>query len=202
MTADKETLGVYAARADQYAAIDPSAPEAAALERFLACLTPGAQILDIGCGPGKHALVMQEKGFDVTARDASPEFVELARQSGLAAELGTFASLTATAAFDAIWASFSLLHTPKAEHATHIGAMARALRPGGYLYLGMKLGDGEARDGIGRFYSYVTRAELEALVTDVDLTPLDIHEGEGKGLAGTVDAFILMTCRKGAKGDA
>jgi hypothetical protein len=48
----------------------------------------------------------------------------------------------------------------------------------------MKLGDGEARDAIGRFYSYVTRAELEALVTDAGLTPVDIHEGEARGWPG------------------
>jgi len=202
MSADKETLDVYATRIDQYAAIDPSAPEAAALERFLARLRPGAQILDIGCGPGKHARMMQQQGFAVTARDASPEFVELARKSGLHAEVGTFASLTETGAFDAIWASFSLLHTPKAEHATHIAAMARALRPEGYLYLGMKLGDGEGRDAIGRFYSYVTPVELETMVTDRGLTPVDTYEGAGKGLAGTVDPFILMTCRKPGQVDA
>jgi hypothetical protein len=74
--------------------------------------------------------------------------------------------------------------------------MARALRPGGYLYLGMKLGDGEARDAIGRFYSYVTRAELETMVLDAGLAVVDVEEGEGKGLAGTVDPFILMTCQK------
>jgi SAM-dependent methyltransferase len=51
--------------------------------------------------------------------------------------------MTETDAFDGIWASFSMLHTPKAEHRTHVAAMARALRPGGYLYLGMKLGEGE-----------------------------------------------------------
>jgi cyclopropane fatty-acyl-phospholipid synthase-like methyltransferase len=57
MSTDKETLGVYAARVDQYAAIDPSAPETEALEQFLARLKPGAHILDIGCGPGKHAVL-------------------------------------------------------------------------------------------------------------------------------------------------
>jgi cyclopropane fatty-acyl-phospholipid synthase-like methyltransferase len=48
-------------------AIDPSAPETAALEQFLARLAPGAHILDIGCGPGTHALMMQGQGFEVTA---------------------------------------------------------------------------------------------------------------------------------------
>jgi SAM-dependent methyltransferase len=202
MSTDKETLGVYAARVDQYAAIDPSAPETEALEQFLARLKPGAHILDIGCGPGKHGLVMQSQGFEVTAWDATPEFVEHARKSGLNAEVGTFASLTEIEAFDAIWASFSLLHTPKAEHGPHILAMARALRPGGYLYLGMKLGDGEARDAIGRFYSYVTRAELETMALDAGLAPVETFEGEGKGLAGTVDPFILMTCQKTGQADA
>jgi 2-polyprenyl-3-methyl-5-hydroxy-6-metoxy-1,4-benzoquinol methylase len=130
MSVDKETLGVYTARVDQYAAIDPSAPETEALEQFLARLKPGAHILDIGCGPGKHGLVMQSQGFEVTAWDATPEFVEHARKSGLNAELGTFAILTETEAFDAIWASFSLLHTPKAEHGPHIGQWPARCGPG------------------------------------------------------------------------
>ncbi len=196
MSVDKETLAVYAAQADRYTSVEPTEAEQVALDGFLARLPPRAEILDIGCGPGVHALAMQNAGFAVTAWDASPEFVDFARAQGIDAELGTYDDLTTIEAFDAIWASFSLLHTPKADHPKHIKAMARALRPGGWLYIGMKVGDGEARDRLGRFYSYVTRAELEELVKDAGLDPAACVEGEGIGLAGTVDAFILLTSQR------
>ena len=198
MSADRETLEVYAAEASRYAAMAPTERETTALAGFLGRLAPGARILDIGCGPGTHALAMQERGFAVTAWDASPDFVEMARAKGLDAHLRTFTSLTETKAFDAIWCSFSLLHTPKAEHSAYIASMARALVPGGWLFLGLKLGEGEGRDALGRFYSYVTRAELEALLTEAGMTPVDATQGAGKGLAGTVDPFILMTSRRDA----
>jgi SAM-dependent methyltransferase len=198
MSADKETLAAYAARIESYDALQPTEAQTAALSAFLARLAPGAHILDIGCGPGTHAVIMQGQGFAVTAWDASPDFVERARARGIDAEQRTFASMTETDAFDGIWASFSMLHTPKAEHRTHVAAMARALRSGGYLYLGMKVGEGEGRDALGRFYSYVNRAELETLVTGCGLSPVDCVEGSGKGLAGTDDPYILLTCRKDA----
>lgn len=32
----------------------------------------GSRVLDLGCGPGRHAVPLAFKGFDVTAVDASP----------------------------------------------------------------------------------------------------------------------------------
>ena len=40
--------------------------------------------------------------------------------------------------------------------------------------------------------------ELQALLTEAGMTPTDATEGAGKGLAGTVDPFILMTSRRDA----
>jgi SAM-dependent methyltransferase len=40
-------------------------------------------ILDIGCGAGRHALYLQEKGFDVTGIDISSLAVDVCRQRGL-----------------------------------------------------------------------------------------------------------------------
>jgi len=42
------------------------------------------RVLDLGCGPGRHALFLQRKGFDVVGVDASPTQVALARIRGLA----------------------------------------------------------------------------------------------------------------------
>ena len=41
------------------------------------------KILDIGCGAGRHALYLQNKGFDVTGIDNSPGAVKVCRLRGL-----------------------------------------------------------------------------------------------------------------------
>jgi ubiquinone/menaquinone biosynthesis C-methylase UbiE len=38
------------------------------------------RILDCACGPGRHAVALAQKGFEVTALDASPEMLERARK--------------------------------------------------------------------------------------------------------------------------
>lgn len=40
-------------------------------------------ILDIGCGAGRHAIYLQEKGFDVTGIDNSPGAIKVCRLRGL-----------------------------------------------------------------------------------------------------------------------
>jgi SAM-dependent methyltransferase len=41
------------------------------------------RILDIGCGAGRHALYLQEKGFDVTGIDNAPGAIEVCKARGL-----------------------------------------------------------------------------------------------------------------------
>ena len=52
-------------------------PESAAMK-----LVRG-KVLDIGCGPGRVALHLQERGFDVTGIDVSPGAIRVARARGL-----------------------------------------------------------------------------------------------------------------------
>ncbi|SFL66820.1 class I SAM-dependent methyltransferase [Shimia aestuarii] len=192
---DRETLGVYARKHDDYAALPVSKDQVDALNMFCAALSPGAHVLDLGCGPGLQARELVQRGLSVSALDATPEFVERARANGIDARLGTFDDLTETNAYDGVFASFSLLHAPKADFPRHLDAIKRALRPGGCLFLGLKLGEGEARDSLGRFYAYYSEAELRKHLEKAGFSLLQAVTGEGKGLSGSIDPYILMTAR-------
>lgn len=193
--ADKQTLDVYAGKVDEYAAMRVPKAQSEALARFMAELPEGGHVLDLGCGPGLHAAEMARAGFRVTATDASPEFVAAAKARGVDARVALFDDLDDEATFDGVWASFSLLHAPRAALPDHIAAIKRALRPGGQLFLSLKLGQGEERDSLGRFYSYFSEEELREYLSVAGFEITSAVTGEGKGLAGQVDPYILFIAR-------
>ena len=41
-------------------------------------LHEGARVLDVGCGPGRHALVLAERGAEVVGIDISQRFIDIA----------------------------------------------------------------------------------------------------------------------------
>lgn len=58
------------------------------VERWL-CDMAAERVVDVGAGAGRHALYLQERGHKVTAIDASPGAVNVCRQRGLAAVIGS-----------------------------------------------------------------------------------------------------------------
>ena len=190
---DAETLAAYARDAARYTAMPMTDLQTQALADFIDRLPPGARVLDVGCGPGLQAAAMIRAGHRVTGIDPTPDFVTEALHNGVDARLGSVEDVMAVAEYDAVHASFSLLHCPRADIPGHIARLARALRPGGVLFLGMKLGTGEGRDALGRFYTYVSEIELAGWIKAAGLTPERSVTGTGKGLAGTEDPYVLMT---------
>jgi SAM-dependent methyltransferase len=47
--------------------------------------TPGARILDLACGSGRHSIELARRGFAVAGADISPDLIELARDEAAAA---------------------------------------------------------------------------------------------------------------------
>ncbi len=49
----------------------------------------GVRVLDLGCGPGGCAVRLKDLGFQVTGVDTNPQYVEIARTSGIDARLAS-----------------------------------------------------------------------------------------------------------------
>ena len=159
--ADRETMAAYAANTETYRKVVSDAGGNSMLDSFMEQLPPRARVLDFGCGVGNCAAAMQAAGHLVRCQDASPEMAAMARDLfGLEVEIMSFDKLELETAFDAVWASFSLLHIPKSDLPDILARLHLALRPGGLLYVGLKRGSGEERDRFGRFYAYYEEEEL------------------------------------------
>lgn len=104
-------------------------------------LTPGSRVLDVGCGPGRHAHELARRGVVVHGIDVSETFVKLAEDD---APVGaTFQCMDARdmdfdAEFDAViclcQGAFGLM-TADGDDQKIFSLMTRALIPGGRLAL-------------------------------------------------------------------
>jgi SAM-dependent methyltransferase len=132
---------------------------------FLALLPVGAHILDAGCGSGRDTKTFSERGYQVTAFDATPEMVALATQyTGQQIGLMRFQEMEYVEQFDGVWTCASLLHVPLAELPMVFERFITALKPGGYWYMSFKYGEGEKQRGI-RLFTDFTEVTLPAFLT-------------------------------------
>ena len=194
---DEETLQFYRSNAEAYAEREMTSRKIR-LSRFLALLSPGATILELGCGAGFDSAEMLAQGFDVSATDGSPEMAKVASQRlGRPVETLLFHDLDAVEAYDGVWANACLLHVPRNELAQILKRIWRALKPGGIFYASFKAGDVEGRDTLNRYYNYPSPDWLRTNYASAgNWSSLDIESGEVKGFDNESARMLFVLTRK------
>lgn len=102
------------------------------------CLTKGCRLLDVGAGPGRHAVELAARGVQVVAVDTSPKFMSIGRRRAEEAEVGvSFFQIDASELpfedeFDAVISICEGAFGLGLEDLRILRGIARALKPGGH----------------------------------------------------------------------
>lgn len=193
-----DTLAFYRDNAATYAARERK-PPTARIEAFMGRLSPGAAVLDLGCGGGHDSLILLEHGFDVTACDGA---ADLAREAelriGRKVEVTRFQEIVWEERFDGIWAEASLLHVPRTELADVLTRIRRTLKPGGFLQASFKAGETEGHDRFGRYFNYPSADWLGACFKHAGWPEVDISDADGGGYDGEPTRWLHVSARRAA----
>src|ERR1700674_115794 len=173
---------------------------------------PAIKILDAGCGTGRDTLAFVEKGYAVTAIDASPAMLRECREKLKAAvDNPRSAAMRAAAVasecvemtfdearfrneFDGVWAAASLLHLPVRQMEEDVPRLIQALKPNGVCFMSFKYGSGE-REFDARFYSYLNKAKVRKLLKPIrgaEIVEMWLSDAAGKDLSPRAEGWASI----------
>tara|TARA_B110000879_G_scaffold65848_1_gene92376 strand:+ start:233 stop:910 length:678 start_codon:yes stop_codon:yes gene_type:complete len=192
--ADQKTIDAYNGQVNTYLKMVDELGVDPILLRFIDRLKVNDYVLDLGCGPALASAAMRRKGLRVDPVDAAKAMVQLANDKfDIAARQAQFSDIDATNTYHGVWANFSLLHAQPQHLAAILMALHKALRPKGFLHLGMKLGQGSKRDKYDRYYAYYSQAELEHYLENAGFSIVHSELGEALGMAGDMEPWVVLT---------
>ena len=174
--------------ADEYTAFalaefDQVRSDRASLLTFAERAAPhGAEVADVGCGPGHVTDHLAVLGLDVVGYDISSALLSRARRTypSLAFVQGDLAALgTGDASLGGIVSRYSLIHTPLRAHASVFAEWHRVLRPRAPLLLSFFAAGAVESHGTPFDHAVTTAYALfpptvERQLTDAGFTDLDV----------------------------
>ncbi|MBF4766995.1 methyltransferase domain-containing protein [Nocardioides agariphilus] len=207
--AERVTVGAYDSYAEDYAEGTSQMPEVVAgnIARFVASVAPGGRVLEIGSGPGRDALALEQIGLSVRRTDVSPGFVRQLRSAGyVAEELDPLRDeltdpLRDGAPYDGVWANASLLHVRRESLPIVLRRLAAATRTGGTLHMTLKEGDGEqwsvhGHVGAPRFFTYWRESPLREVLRDAGWDVNEVRHGESQPIDRPSQSWLAVFATK------
>ena len=206
---DPKTLAYYTENATEISRRYESV--ASPVERYFAlAFTPGARVLDVGCGSGRDVARLLGGGYDAYGIDpvealrhaaiaAHPELAGRICEGGLPRTGDAFGG-----EFDGILCSAVLMHVPDTDLLDAVLAIRRLLKPGGRLLLSIPASRGDLlssdRDTNGRLFSRYSADEISLLLERLGLAPISRWESDDiLGRSGTSWTTLLLERRAGAQ---
>jgi len=191
------TLDFYERNGAKFAAQTQPLDMSGFYKPFLAQMRAHGHILDAGCGSGRDTKAFLERGYQVTAFDASQTLVNIASAyPGLPVRKMTFQEMAFHNEFDGVWACASLLHIPLDELAGVLVRCANALKSGGVLYLSFKYGDGQRIAEDGRQFTDMNEARLTRLLQSDKSLALDTVWTNADSRPGRNEVWLNAIARK------
>lgn len=187
ITGFKDTIDWYDDNADLYATSANKAIPFKAIAYFLDFLPKNPRILEAGCAGGRESKVFVEKNIDVVGVDISEGLLKVAKEVNPTVRYiqADFRDLPfKDREFDAVWSHASLVHMETIEDMKKsLKEFHRVLKSSGYLYVYVKLQQGEEKTAIvsdvlsnhERFFRYYTQEEIASLLSDTGFDVLDSH---------------------------
>ncbi|WP_421378461.1 methyltransferase domain-containing protein [Bacillus salacetis] len=167
------------------------------------------RVLELGCGPGRNAIYLAEKGFSVDAVDSSEQGIKWAKERSEYKKLdinfiqgNIFHLEFEERSYDVVYDSGCFHHIPPHRRMSYIDLVERALKPGGYFALTSFIEDGplggarisdwdvyrykSMKGGLG--YSEEKLKTIFGKFSPIEIRPMkEIEKAEGEfGVAGLI----------------
>lgn len=206
MTSDSsfQTINTYDAAAELYfEKWRDRSPISAHIKRFSEMIHAYGMeseiILDVGCGPGFDGELLQKTKLRVVGVDLSFGMLQVGRRHfSIPLVQADMRHLPVAPCIGGLWVSASMLHLDRGDALITVQRFARALLPGGLIYLSLKLGTGEgwSQDLYDkpRYFSYWQPAQVDGLLETAGFSIVDGWQGEG-----VVDQWLIRFARKSAE---
>jgi len=172
------------------------------IAKFIVLLPEKAKVLDIGCGPGINSRTFLDHGFNVTGIDFSEEMTKLAEQKCPEGVFitGDITSLKITEKFDALCASFIIVHLADEEAFSFLDRLPSLIKSkGSKLYLSFMTGKKAGYETTSFsekeiFFNYFDKSEIIKHLEDLGFSLLAESSEPYKEDDGTIteDIFLIF----------